>query len=560
MRLILIKDIGTSGSELARAALTSKPLAGVVLAGLCGDLTIDAQATRSTRLSRLVWTGPNLIAMPKAWPQNVSGEHSFDVLDYHDEIPLSDQLARRQRGREWFAVSNGMRVARISARPLEQILCRTDADVLAVRAAPDLLGYRERLRVGSSGQIAGFRRLHTDSCELDVLSDDWPDHLFIRQSALETICPHGALPADFAVVRQRCRDGRLTVQAVRIAGTVHNVCTQEGLLGLCRDYIDEPMKRPGRPRAVREQDDPPNVGRGIRVTGTVLVGQNVDIGDDAVLIGPTIICDGARIASGATVCSAVIGPNGSVAHGEFLNSRVVAMPGLAPDGRQDDAPPAIVTRSRQERAFRTWPILSYAGCLKRPVDIVTALIVLILFAPIMPFIALAIKLSSPGPVFYRDKRQGLHGKSFHCIKFRTMTVGAHAIQDKLRLVSEVDGPQFKMADDPRINAVGHFLRETYLDEIPQFFNVLVGQMSVVGPRPSPESENTLCPFWRDARWSVRPGVSGLWQVYRTREPMKDFQEWIYYDTRYVRGLSLRTDLSVCRMTFKKMMDNFLSQF
>jgi lipopolysaccharide/colanic/teichoic acid biosynthesis glycosyltransferase len=163
-------------------------------------------------------------------------------------------------------------------------------------------------------------------------------------------------------------------------------------------------------------------------------------------------------------------------------------------------------------------------------------------------------------VFYKDKRQGLHGKAFNCLKFRTMHTGSESIQEKLRVVSQVDGPQFKIKNDPRISTVGGFLRDTYIDEIPQFLNVLLGQMSVVGPRPSPESENTLCPSWRDARLSVRPGITGLWQVYRTRKPEQDFQEWIYYDTEYVRRLSLRMDLRICWRTIKKMVRSFISQF
>jgi lipopolysaccharide/colanic/teichoic acid biosynthesis glycosyltransferase len=172
----------------------------------------------------------------------------------------------------------------------------------------------------------------------------------------------------------------------------------------------------------------------------------------------------------------------------------------------------------------------------------------------------AIKLSSPGPVFFKDKRQGLHGKFFNCLKFRTMIAGADKIQDKLRVVSQVDGPQFKIQDDPRLSTVGRFLRDTYIDEIPQFINVLLGQMSVVGPRPSPESENTLCPSWRDARLSVRPGITGLWQVCRTRRLMQDFQEWIHYDTEYVKNLSLRMDLWICRQTVKKLVGDFIHQF
>ena len=141
-----------------------------------------------------------------------------------------------------------------------------------------------------------------------------------------------------------------------------------------------------------------------------------------------------------------------------------------------------------------------------------------------------------------------------------MVTGADEMQDRLRVVNQMDGPQFKIDNDPRVNTVGRFLRDTYIDEVPQFFNVFLGQMSIVGPRPSPEKENTLCPSWRDARLSVRPGITGLWQVARTRRPMKDFQEWIYYDTEYVRKLSLKMDISICIKTAKKMAKNFIKQF
>jgi lipopolysaccharide/colanic/teichoic acid biosynthesis glycosyltransferase len=210
--------------------------------------------------------------------------------------------------------------------------------------------------------------------------------------------------------------------------------------------------------------------------------------------------------------------------------------------------------------FRTWSRFSYARSFKRIADVIAAIIVLVLFIPVMPIIALAIKLSSPGPIFFKDKREGLHGKTFNCLKFRTMVVGADKIQDRIRVLNQVDGPQFRMEYDPRVSTVGRFLRNTYIDEIPQFVNVLVGQMSVVGPRPSPESENTLCPFWHDARLSVRPGITGLWQVCRTRQRMKDFQEWIYYDTKYVKNLSLKMDLQIFWQTIKKTLENFIDQF
>jgi lipopolysaccharide/colanic/teichoic acid biosynthesis glycosyltransferase len=301
-----------------------------------------------------------------------------------------------------------------------------------------------------------------------------------------------------------------------------------------------------------------------------VLGRDVNIASDAVIVGPTILSDKVSVEPGAIISSSIVGPGICVPKNELVQDCVIKGPQFER---------ALSTRSRDSslqqifnlsndfnlsqdsyRSFRKWSRFSYARCLKRITDCFVALIILLLFAPLIPFIALAIKVTSPGPVFYKDRRQGLHGKDFNCLKFRTMITGAHEIQEKLRIVSQVDGPQFKMEDDPRISTVGRFLRETYIDEIPQFINVLTGQMSVVGPRPSPESENTLCPLWRDARLSVRPGITGLWQVHRTRQPMRDFQEWIHYDIEYVRNLSLRTDLSICWQTTRKLLDNFIGQF
>jgi lipopolysaccharide/colanic/teichoic acid biosynthesis glycosyltransferase len=154
----------------------------------------------------------------------------------------------------------------------------------------------------------------------------------------------------------------------------------------------------------------------------------------------------------------------------------------------------------------------------------------------------------------------LHGVEFNCLKFRTMIVGSDLIQHKLRSKNQVDGPQFKMDKDPRITAVGRFLRDTFIDEIPQFINILRGDMSVVGPRPSPRAENVNCATWRDCRLSVRPGITGLWQICRTRKSGCDFQEWIYYDTSYVRHLTLGMDLFVVWKTFVKLTRDFVNQF
>jgi len=210
--------------------------------------------------------------------------------------------------------------------------------------------------------------------------------------------------------------------------------------------------------------------------------------------------------------------------------------------------------------FRQWPFFSYARLGKRIFDIAASSCILLIILPLLLAVAVLVKLTSQGPVFYRARRQGLHGKPFDCLKFRTMMVQAEAIQYRLRVVNQVDGPQFKIENDPRITGIGKFLRDTCIDELPQFFNVLMGQMSIAGPRPSPANENESCPWWRDARLSVRPGITGLWQVCRTRRNSMDFQEWVYYDTRYVKKLSFRLDLYICFKTALKLIGNFLDQF
>src|SRR5262249_22822845 len=148
---------------------------------------------------------------------------------------------------------------------------------------------------------------------------------------------------------------------------------------------------------------------------------------------------------------------------------------------------------------------------KTALEIVVAAVALIVLSPLMFLIALLIKLESRGPVLYGDPREAKNGRMFRCFKFRSMFVGADAAQRDLMAANQVDGPQFKLDRDPRITRLGRFLRALSLDELPQLINVAKGEMSLVGPRPSPFRENQQCVPWRDARLSVRPGITGLWQ-------------------------------------------------
>jgi lipopolysaccharide/colanic/teichoic acid biosynthesis glycosyltransferase len=159
-------------------------------------------------------------------------------------------------------------------------------------------------------------------------------------------------------------------------------------------------------------------------------------------------------------------------------------------------------------------------------------------------IAVLIRLESRGPIFYGDLRETRGGRVFKCYKFRTMFVGAAARQRELMNANQMDGPQFKIDHDPRVTRVGRWLRAISFDEFPQLVNVVLGQMSLVGPRPSPFRENQLCVPWREARLSVRPGITGLWQVCRNRRGSGDFHQWISYDLQYVRHMSLLVDLKI----------------
>ena len=187
---------------------------------------------------------------------------------------------------------------------------------------------------------------------------------------------------------------------------------------------------------------------------------------------------------------------------------------------------------------------------KRAFDIAFALILLLITLPFYPLIMLAIFIEDGRPFFFAHKRESMGGREFPCLKFRTMYNNADEIKQQLASENQADGPQFFIDDDPRITRVGKFMRKTNIDELPQFFNVLLGQMSIVGPRPSPYKENQYSPAWREARLSVRPGVTGLWQVKRSREPGKDFQEWIRYDIRYVENASWKMDIYILWGTFK----------
>ena len=184
--------------------------------------------------------------------------------------------------------------------------------------------------------------------------------------------------------------------------------------------------------------------------------------------------------------------------------------------------------------------------LKRTFDLVGAALLVAVLSPVMLLAALAIKLTSRGPVFYRSYRPGIGGKIFPCLKFRTMVRGAEQLQDRLEEQNEVGGALFKMREDPRVTAVGRFLRRWSLDELPQLFNVLRGEMSLVGPRPLPQRDYDRLEDWHRKRYLVLPGMTGLWQVSGRSE--LDFDELVRLDFLYLERWSVFLDLTILLKT------------
>ena len=184
---------------------------------------------------------------------------------------------------------------------------------------------------------------------------------------------------------------------------------------------------------------------------------------------------------------------------------------------------------------------------KRITDIVCSLAGLILLSPILLIIAIAIKMDSKGPIFFKQDRVGKDERIFSMYKFRSMVVNAEELKKSLEKENEMSGPMFKIKKDPRITRVGRFIRKTSIDELPQLINVLKGDMSLVGPRPSLPKEVEAFEPWMKERLTVLPGLTCIWQVSgRNNIP---FKEWMELDIKYVRERSYLLDLKLIFKTF-----------
>jgi exopolysaccharide biosynthesis polyprenyl glycosylphosphotransferase len=200
-------------------------------------------------------------------------------------------------------------------------------------------------------------------------------------------------------------------------------------------------------------------------------------------------------------------------------------------------------------SYESNPMHKFEHVVKSVVEIAVSFIILFLLSPILLVIALLIWITSKGPVIFKQERVGLKGRKFYIYKFRTMVSNAEELKQKLMELNESDGPTFKIKKDPRITGIGRILRKTNLDEIPQLFNVIKGEMSIIGPRPPLQSEVEKYEEWQLKRLSVKPGLTCTWQIVPNRNDIK-FEKWVRMDIQYIENWTLMSDISLFFKTFK----------
>ncbi|MBN1491096.1 MAG: sugar transferase [Phycisphaerae bacterium] len=414
--------------------------------------------------------------------------------------------------------------------------------------------FREHIDCDDEGRIRRVQRLYT------VMN--WPE---TGDSAiLCSLVPAGAIQDvgldSLSTLRNALAGAGLFTQDIPVASDVFDLRSHEGVLAV-NDVITQADAAEAPPR-----------GWSRRAKG-VLVGANCQIHPSCRFVPPVVIHPGVHIHSGVSIIGpSVVGANCLIHHDAFI-SHVVLAAGTTVSGgavvtRQVGGGRLLAGNGRKAGSARSTPSAQtevedggrqafsrlhgrkrMQFAVKRLLDVLVSGVALVLLAPLFLVVAVLIKRSSPGPVLFAHRREqrGERG-DFPCLKFRTMVNDAHQQQREMYRLNQVDGPQFKLDSDPRITRLGQFLRTTNIDELPQLINVLLGHMSLVGPRPSPFRENQICVPWRRERLSVRPGITGLWQLCRTGRHSGDFHQWIYYDMAYVRHFSLWLDLKILVLT------------
>lgn len=528
---------GAAGSLLAAplgATTLLQHLAGRIARSLENGLTILTTFPITTEYEssiRHAWLSVDTITTADCWQRVLS---NFEPSDW---ILLVDPRSYPTRGLDLDAF--------LAEAPQSQ----TAKHLVALDCSEQ--GTKEYIQLDPEGRVCRIRRYYEGVTWLQASAV--PCSL-VSASCLRRLEQPSL--ASLLEVRGHLASCGVPSQDILLEGSIFDLNQEADLLHLSEQSIRQLANRrvpagyrriaPGVLAATSCRIDPT-----VRIHGPAVLQNRSVLEAGAVLIGPSLLGPGSCVQEGATLAQSATMRQSIIPAGQTIRHRVLCHLGeplevippsesAEPPRRQLRLPFRQLVRATDQVVRRRW---TYPA-IKHAIDVAFAVLGLVILSPLLSVVALLIKLDSPGPLLFGHEREGRHGKVFQCWKFRTMVHGAHAKQRALYKNSGVDGPQFKLDRDPRVTRIGWFLRATNIDELPQLFNVLAGQMSLIGPRPSPFRENQICIPWRQARLSVLPGITGLWQICRSQRATGDFHQWIYYDMLYVRHMSLRLDLKI----------------
>ena len=489
-------------------------------------------------------------------------EYEQAVRDVHADVDAVVRAVDFASTLETLEPSDWLLIVDPRCLPLER---NTVAELARANGSPSSARHLVALENGSQGttecvQVDAGGRVYRIQRYYDGIT--WLNTCGVACSLVSAASINGAGVRGFSSLpnlRRELATRGMPSRDVTLTGEALDLTDERGFMSLSERVVHEVTSR--RPPAGYRLTAPGVVVAGncrihpsARIYGPIVVQENVTIEQDAVIIGPTVLGAGSVIGRGAVVAQSVVARRAALPPGHAARQRVVCggetsaevERSAAASRRSGRAVRRVVgapaVNASVERRGRLYPQV------KCVLEALVAIAGLLALSPLLLIVAALIKLESRGPVLFSHTREGKDGRQFRCWKYRTMVQGAHAQQRSLYSESAVDGPQFKLSDDRRITPLGHYLRVSNIDELPQLINVALGQMSLIGPRPSPFRENQICVPWRQARLSVRPGITGLWQICRHERWAGDFHQWIHYDMLYVRHCSAWLDLKILGAT------------
>jgi lipopolysaccharide/colanic/teichoic acid biosynthesis glycosyltransferase/NDP-sugar pyrophosphorylase family protein len=427
----------------------------------------------------------------------------------------------------------------------------------------------ERIETGPDQGIRAVHRIHP---AYDRRSKLRPVGVYLfERFVLDHIRPEGYFDVKEQLFEELHRKG-LPARAWEICGYSKNLCSLDKYFELQEDLL---LKRAGLSEIQRwlpslDPQTSAEISPRATVIEPVFLGENCHIEEGAIIVGPTIMGGNCSVKKNAVVAECILFDGAMVEDSAHVRKCLLGDGAVVSQYRQmqdfillRDSPSVSQTSRPLPWSFYGSPSPGFQ-CIakmrcqqrhqnieyqrsKRLLDVVCSFLALVLSAPLMAVIALAIKLDSRGNVIFRQRRCGKDGREFTMYKFRSMVAEAEELKHELMEQNEVDGPMFKIASDPRMTRVGLFLRTTNLDELPQFWNVLQGAMTLVGPRPLSWDEMRFNPAWRDTRLLVKPGLVGIWQI--ESHDKTSFADWVVLDTYYVHHCSMWLDAKIIFKAF-----------